>query len=219
MPGHGRQDVQVVLNWRMRQPSLLSVSSRARREDGVVALETFFSILLIFVMTVLFWGVAAMLHNQAVLNGATQLAAQESLIVYDRLTFRKDTDANQDAAEAEARATAVDVYYESTRGMLNERFVGGSFTESRELAANALTWQITCGRDWGSSLSNGNCGQGDDGRVEQVTANATAPAGLWLVDWLNDASPSRADATLSARGAAYAAGPCARTAAEAGASC
>lgn len=206
------------MNWRMQRfLSLLSnLSRRTRREDGVVALETFFAMILIVMMTILFWGVAAMLHNQAVLNGATQLAAQESLIVYDRLTFREDSEVNQNNAEIEARAVAEDVYYESARGVVSEQFVGGSVGESRALVVNALDWQIHCGPDWGVNMQPGNCGTGDNGRVEQVVTRATSPAGLWLVDWINNVSPSQESFTLSARGAAYAAGPCARTAAQSG---
>lgn len=217
MPGHGRRDVHVVMNWGMRPLlslpalSVLSgLSRRIRREDGVVALETFFSMLLILMTTFLFWGVASMLHNQAVLNGAVQLAAQESLIVYDRLTYRED-DPSQAAATVEDIARSV--YLESTSSLMSDRAVREALNAPGERGGEggSLSWTLECSSDY-SNFRPENCGQAFElGRVERVRTTATTIDGAWILDFVNNVNPfPTRNYTLTATGAAYSSGPCSR---------
>jgi hypothetical protein len=189
--------------------ALRSLSARLARQEGVVALETLFSIVLIVFSTLLFWGGAAVLHNKAVLQGSVQLAAQEAILAYDRASYRQG---DTRSAQALARRIAENVYRESASGLLSDQL--GLTTP---VAADPA-FRIECGPEFpsdGGALSQANCGaDNDQGRVERVVVEGRADVSIWLFDWLaTGASFSREERgfTLRATGVAYSSGTCSRT--------
>jgi hypothetical protein len=203
-------DVQVVENWGVERSlsSRLNPWSRLAREDGIIALETLFSMMLIFFMTFIFYTLSAALHNQAVMNGATQLAAQESIMAYDRLAYRTESPTRQQVLQGQITQIATDVYQESARGLLAGF---GSAKPSAQPISFPNGQPLACGSDY-VNFSPGNCGTGDGGRIEQLQVEGTAPMSLsFLGSIVNLSSGSQASASLHAIGVAYSAGPCART--------
>ena len=178
------------------------LTKRLRSEDGIVALETFFSVLLVITTTIVFWGVAAMLHNQAVLNGGTQLAAQESLMAYDRFTYSEGVRSNQ--ALADASAVASDIYQESAHGLLDDQF------KTTRPTPDAIAFSIACAPDYASRPgSSSNCGLANaQGRIETVTVSGGAPAATWMADFLNGVSYKKTNLHLHSTAQATSGGPC-----------
>lgn len=178
----------------------LRARRRLRSEEGVVALEAFFSIILVMTMTMMFWGVAVLLHNQTVLDGATQLAAQEGVIVYDRTSYREgDVTAAREAAEQ----AAFWVYDESSLWLIGDQYgVNLPFADKPVL-------EIACAPDYSAAFSPGACGT-SNGRVARMSVDGSAPSSFFLLDIFSVATREQHDANLRSRGVSFSAGPCAR---------
>jgi hypothetical protein len=175
-------------------------AERLRSDEGVVALEAFFSVMLVLATTLMFWSGAVLLHNQAVVQGATQLAAQESIMAYDRSNYR-----DVRGGQAQITGTAQAVYAESAKGLLDDPF------KTSRPVAQGFQVSFACAATYpnqGGSFSPGNCGSGTGGRVEQIDVQGNAPTGAWVLDFINGVAAQKRDYVLSGHGVAYSAGPC-----------
>lgn len=188
-----------------------SLANRLRAEGGIVALETLFSVIMVFTTTFMFFGVAAMLHNQAVLNGATQLASQESLMAYDRFTYSEGAAGRRNLAIAEAANIANDVYREGAHGLIDDQFQVSQPAQH----IMAMGFDLKCAPDYATAAdgggSAGSCGATDaSGRIETVIVSGGAPAATWLTDPLNGIPYTRINNYLSSSAKATSGGPCTR---------
>lgn len=152
--------------------------------DGASALEAFFAISLIIASTIVVVGIASVMNNQSVLNGAAQMAAQQALVDYDRQTYRGADPGN--SARDHAYRVAVSVAREDSRNMIASQVKGDTAPSPAELQPG--DFQLVCGPDF-SALDANNCNGStpDFARAEKVTVTLHANVKLLMLDigsWL-----------------------------------
>lgn len=150
-----------------------------RSGQGVTTLETFFSIGLIVASSIVVVGIASVMNNQSVLNGAAQMAAQQALVYYDRNTYRGNDIA--DTVRNNAELVAASVATEDSRNMIASQVKGDTAPSPATLADSDFS--ITCGPDF-SDLSAGNCTSAGPNfsRAEKVTVTLHAQVKLLMLD-------------------------------------
>lgn len=184
---------------------MFSRYSCLNREAGAVALETYLSVVMIFTISIIFWGVAAMLANQSTLNGATQLAAQESLMAYDRLTYTNDPRSGVVASSINtANIIANDIYLESAHGLIDDQL------KSTHPTPDAIKFSLLCASDYSSnggipgSVTCGSAGS----FVETVLVRGGAPGAVWLLAPLSGVGYNKQSLHIHSSSQATSSGAC-----------
>ncbi len=188
-------------------PTLYRFCQRLRRQEGASALEGFFAIALMIMTIVVVVGVATVIHNQSVLNGAAQLAAQQGLVTYDRQTYRGD-DPGQVAFRNSYNVAAA-VAREDSQNMMASQARGDSGPGSVVLASS--DYQLVCGSDF-NSLSPYSCLSADPNgaRAEKVTVTIHANTKLLMLDFFSFIPAVPSEVTLTAKASAVSEGPSGR---------
>jgi hypothetical protein len=156
----------------------------SRSQSGASALEAFFAISLIVAVTVTIVGIASVMNNQAVLNGAAQMAAQQALVDYDRSTYRGGDPGG--ASFEHAYRVAVSVAREDSRNMIASQEKGDTAPTAAELQPSDFS--LECGPDF-NNLSAGNCNSPDpnSSKAEKITVTLHAQVKLLMLQmgsWL-----------------------------------
>lgn len=156
---------------------LYRIYRHLRKQSGATALEGFFGIMLIVVCTIVVVGVAIVVHNQSVLNGAAQLAAQQALMNYDRQSYRGD---DSDGSYFRSAANvAYSIAQENSRNLLAGLDSGSGVASP----ASLQSFTLECGPDF-DAMSDEGCNANDpnDARAEKVTVTITARTSFLFFD-------------------------------------
>lgn len=159
------------------------------------------SLMILMVFVVVVWSVAVVIHNMAVLNGATELSAQEALIVYDRQNYRGFDAGNVPGGGTYiANQVANSVFSENIRPLL-----GGHGASNKGVVDQII---VECGPDI-SSLSVASCSAGnpDMARVERIRVIAHAQAPFFLLGFMQKVPAVNKALTLHSTGEAVYSGP------------
>lgn len=148
----------------------------------------------------LFWACAIVVYNQAIINGATQLAASQALTMYDRMTYRGQP-SNQ--AMNTASVIANSVFNEASQNLLNDQFGTGDPQGEAAISVDP----ISCATDYGQPFSPANCSGYGNARVEKLTVHSSSNVSIWWLTPLMDNSAFNYLLTIGADGTAYSAGP------------
>jgi len=172
-------------------------ASRTRGERGAIFLEALISIFLLISLSLVVWALATIIFNQAILNGSAQMAAHESIIVYDRGSYR---DALNQTASDDAFGTATAIVNEDTRGL-----VGADNTPSSDASnlPDSADFELDCAPDFGATFQP--C-ETSGGRVERATVTIDSTTTYRLFDTILGAVTPN-ELTQHATGYAYSSGP------------
>jgi len=216
---------------------LREIRYHAARNKGAVGLEALLSIILLFVAFYALWGVALVIYNQSRLNTATQLAAQSSILIFNRRAYRGQDNGRYQNAYNQAQHVGWSVFRENSCGMLPDEITG----EAADDDCYAAPGQpppglqpvdggtpndpigITCSNALDGIYTTQNCINGgyQNAQALKVTVKSQVNSPF---DWLSPVSPVDAGRThsvaqLNAQASAYAFGPPGPTCGSPGAGC
>ena len=175
--------------------------AHSRREQGAAFLEAFLSIMLLIALSFGTWAVAEVIFNQAILNGSSQMAANQALLVYDRESYRStyNPDAYTDALNVVTQIVNVD-----GQNMAGSSVNSGSSSDSFLTAGGDFS--LYCASSFDGFSTPQLC-QNSSGPVEQAVVKLVSSSTYVLIEDLVNASAAKQFGLQHATGYAYSSGP------------
>lgn len=187
---------------------LISARRAAQAQRGQVALEAFFSFLMMIGAFVVVWSVAVAIYNQSKLQTATQLSAQGALLVYDRETYRgQNVGFSYFAAVGRAQNVADSLFQTNACGMVPDQTRGETPVDCDNPDPDAMDLTIECAAGLDGPYSARSCvtGGAAQARALRVQTEAHAFQGITFLEPLaSDNHPEYSSLPIAGKASAYA---------------
>lgn len=125
---------------------------KIQNQQGVVAVEALFSLMLLFVALIAMWGIGLVIYNQTKLNTATQLASQAGLVTINRTSYREPVTLEN---ALRARFAAETVFRENVCGMFGAQFSSADPPGNVACNGNVFSGTFGPGTGFGTEITCG----------------------------------------------------------------